>query len=407
MEGNILFFTSWGFKEGLVQAYTLPYLKIIANIRKSGKIFLVTEEKDARTISTDGIDAVNKSLAPFEIIWMPRPYQPAGIKKLAFMFKELLYWKKIAKEKNIEIFHSLCTPAGVYAYLLKRLTGKKLIIDSFEPHTMYMLESGVWKERSLTYKMLRYFEGKMARSADYIIATTNGMKEFSRKTYGVKDTHHFFVKPACVDLETFRFSQINRNQIRQQLGINPQKKVGIYVGKLGGIYLSNEVFEFLKTAYDYWNGNFFLLLLSPHSEEEVKAFCEMTKFPYEALILKSVAHSEVPAYLSAADFGLTPVKPTPSKKYCTPMKDGEYWAAGLPVVITKDISDDSDIIENEGCGAVIRTLDKQGYLRALDQLDEMLKSDDLQLLRNRVSGIAEKYRNFNVAASIYSKIYGG
>ena len=44
----------------------------------------------------------------------------------------------------------------------------------------------------------------------------------------------------------------------------------------------------------------------------------------------------------------TPVKPVPTKRYCTPVKDGEYWALGLPVIITEGISDDSGIIRENG-----------------------------------------------------------
>ena len=53
-----------------------------------------------------------------------------------------------------------------------------------------------------------------------------------------------------------------------------------------------------------------------------------------------VPYNQITDYYQIADFAINPVKPVPSKRYCTSIKDGEYWGMGLPVVITKNISDD-------------------------------------------------------------------
>lgn len=45
-KGNILVVTNWGFEEGLIQSYTLPYLKIIHKVNPYIKIYLVTQEKN-------------------------------------------------------------------------------------------------------------------------------------------------------------------------------------------------------------------------------------------------------------------------------------------------------------------------------------------------------------------------
>jgi hypothetical protein len=69
-------------------------------------------------------------------------------------------------------------------------------------------------------------------------------------------------------------------------------------------------------------------------------------------------HQQVAGILNAADFAICPVKPIPSKRYCSPIKNREYWATGLPVVITNHISTDSELIALKNVGAVWKRLDQ-------------------------------------------------
>ncbi|HNT51114.1 MAG TPA: hypothetical protein PKK67_11035, partial [Cyclobacteriaceae bacterium] len=93
-----------------------------------------------------------------------------------------------------------------------------------------------------------------------------------------------------------------------------------------------------------------------------------------------------------------------TKKYCTPIKDGEYWALGLPVVIPANISDDSDIILRHEAGAVLTTLSKVEYERAIAVLDNLLKQPEAQI-RMRIRRLAETYRNFQIAEQVYKTVY--
>ena len=400
---NILLLTTWGYNEGLIQAATLPYLKIIQEANR-GIIYLSTEEKETSALAGEYLAEVNAALAAYRIVWKPQPYASLGMKKQISTLTTVGKLALFVMAKKISAIHAFCTPAGVTGYLVSKLTGRRLVMDSFEPHSEYMLESGVWAKESFTYRFLQGMEKKMARHAAHIIATTESMREYAACTYGMKNTADFFVRPTCVDLDAFQYSAARRAAIREQLGCS-ELITGIYAGKFGGTYLSGETFAFFKAAYDHWKGNFFLILLSPHTEAEIAAYCTQSGFPRRQVFLKNVPHSEVPGYLSAADFALTPVRPTPSKKYCTPIKDGEYWAVGLPVIITKDISDDSDIIEREHGGAVIQELNTAGYVAALLCLDTLIAGTPSGELRQHVRRIAERYRNFDIARQVYRNIY--
>ena len=107
--------------------------------------------------------------------------------------------------------------------------------------------------------------------------------------------------------------------------------------------------------------------------------------------------------MGLGDFGITPVKPIPTKRYCSPIKDGEYWALGLPVIITKDISDDSSIIESENIGAVLRELNVEEYKKAIDKIEIFLREGSS--LSTRIFAVAKKYRSFEIAEKVYNKVY--
>ena len=154
------------------------------------------------------------------------------------------------------------------------------------------------------------------------------MYQYAREKYGV-NICNFDVKPACVDLDLFSEKDLKNKDLVQQMNLI-DKVVCVYAGKFGGIYLDREVFHFLKIAAMHWGSAFRFLLLSGHSRDEINKLCLETGLDPSIVIMAFVDHRDVPRYMGLADFALTPVKPVPSKRYCSPIKDGEYWALGLP-----------------------------------------------------------------------------
>ena len=172
---------------------------------------------------------------------------------------------------------------------------------------------------------------------------------------------------------------------------------------MGGIYFKEEVFDFIKACYDHWKDDFRFLMLTNAPRGEIDAECQRTGLPENVVISQFVFHTEVPGYLSLGDFAINPVKPVPTKKYCTSIKDGEYWAMGLPVVISPNISDDSGIIEKENIGVIMNFAIRSQFPPALVQLKEMLKNKNE--LAKKVRHAGERYRSYSIAENIYKTIY--
>lgn len=399
---SILVLTHWSFQDALIQTYTLPYVRMIRKkIAPERKLILVTFEQEHLKMDPLFQKQQELLLSQSGIELLTLKYSKMN---LSFPFRVTGYFSKLLstiRNNKVGIIHAWCTPAGSFGYLLSKLTGCKLVIDSYEPHAEAMVENKTWSRESFRFKLLFYLEKKLSRHAKVLISATAGMREYAERKYNFK-VKNFLVKPACVDLSDFSLQRKKNKNLTAQLNLE-NKIVAVYAGKFGGIYLTKEVFELLKTAENKWGENFRALLLTNHHQEEIRRWAKEAGFPSDKIICKFVYHHEVNDYMGLADFAITPVKPVPTKRYCSPIKDGEYWALGLPVIITKDISDDSSIIETENIGAVLKELNESGYKSAIDKIDTLLKEGPS--LPIRISSIAKKYRSMEIAEGVYDKVY--
>lgn len=394
---NILVLTYWSFSDALIQTYTLPYLKIIQRqLSPESTIQLLTLEKDFAA-SGNQVDSISSA----GIQWIPFAYHPFGLRALGSWLLIVLKLMVMIRRKRITTIHCWATPAGSIGVVLAWLTGKSLVIDSYEPHAEAMVENGTWKKNSPAFRLLFALEKYQTRRAKYLIAAHEGMRAYALEKYGV-NVRRMLVKPACVDMVLFDDSKSKDSDLLKSLNL-VDKIVCVYAGKFGGIYLDKEVFDFLKEGHVRWGDRF--RLLTSHNEEEINGYCLAAGLDRSIIITRFVPHHEIPKYIGLGDFALTPVKPVPTKRYCTPIKDGEYWAMGLPVVITNGISNDSEIIRANGVGAVLDRLDTAAYRSALNTIDALL-AQPREALRKKIRAIASVNRNFAIAEQVYQEIYG-
>lgn len=394
---KVLVITYWDQGDPLVVNYTLPYLRQILGILPPGsRIHLITLDKEQRKGSTIDGEA--------GIVHHPFPYRPFGMRGMAMLPSLVMALRGIVKKHGIDVVHAWCTPAGMLGYLVSVISGRPLVVDSYEPHAEAMVENGTWRKGGVAFRTLFLFERLQTRRAAAVVAAASGMREYAKQRYGVVP-QHFYVKPACVDLARFapvRHDEGGASRLPDLKG----RLVAVYAGKFGGIYLGQEVFDLFRAGRDHWGEKFHVLLLTPHTVQELAPFMEKAGLPPGMFTVQWSRPQDVPGFLAMADWAITPVKPVPTKRYCTPIKDGEYWAAGLPVMITPGISDDSDLIASQAIGSVIHTLDRAGYERAVRDMDNVLKNEGRPQLQARIRAMAEQYRSFRIAEQVYRDLYG-
>jgi glycosyltransferase involved in cell wall biosynthesis len=383
---NILYLGYWGYNEGLTQATILPHLKILAEMSSINQIMFCTIE---RAEEKDFDCTIPK------VIHQPLYSKPSKIPlwdKIQDFIDFPNQLLQLCNQFSIDKIICRGAPAGALAYLVWKKNQISYTVESFEPHAAYMLESGVWKSFDPRYLAQRYWEKKQKQTASGLMPVSEKYKYYLVEKDGV-DAHKIDTIPCCVAIDQFAFNSEARVEIRASLSIGNDTVLGIYVGKFGGIYYEGEAFEIFKKLEKKYS-SFHLLILSPDPEKKIKDLAKSSNYSLDSLTIKSVTHKEVPNYLSAADIAFATIKPSEHRKYCSPIKTGEYWANGLPVVITPNVGDDSFIIETENAGLV------------MDYKDDIITDLSVFPERAEITKLAQKYRSFDITKNVYQKWYG-
>ncbi len=397
----MLVITYWDFNEAHVQANVLPNLRILSKV-SDADVYLFCLNKKPLSSEEERKVAAELAVDRIHLLWFH--YSHFGLKMMLKFLWLIPYLCISVFSKKISRIYAWCTTAGAIGYLASVLTRRPLVLESYEPHAEAMVENGYWTTKRFPYKVLSWFEKKQAQRAQFIIAANSGMGAYVQKRYNYTiPKEKLYAKPACVDLHQFDPEEKVRVKARNELGYTPGNIVCLYAGKFGGIYLEEETFELLKACYNEWGTEFRVLLLTSQDEDYIQKHCKRVGVPFGIFTIRFVPHHQVPGMMQAADFAICPVKPVPTKRFCTPVKNGEYWALGLPVIITAGISDDSDIIQENNIGAVIESLDERGYVEAVKEMSSLLRGNRNEV-SEKIRSIAVRYRNYDIAWTIYQDI---
>jgi glycosyltransferase involved in cell wall biosynthesis len=392
-QDRLLYINYWGIDDALTISTVYPNLKIIRPY--CSEIYLATVERNGKKRASVPDDIVH---VPFySATWLPRILEK--VYDVTFFCFKLFF---LVKKRKIDLVICRGSMAAIFGVFLNRTTGLSFMVESFEPHSDYMAEGDTWKKNGLEYRFQKWIEEQSSNRALYVMPVTHNYANFLTEK-GVP-SERILVMPCCVDIEKFSYNEIARMQIRKKLNIAGTAIVGVYVGKFGDIYLKKEAFTFFKQAYDFFGDSFFLIILSPQDIKEIEANLAVENFPKEKAFVSTVSHDSVPEFLSAADFSFSLVRTSPSRKYCSPVKNGEYWANGLPILLPKGVGDDEMIIRMAKAGGAIFDIDDGTIMPSLSVVKELISYGRLDLAR-KISPIALQHRNFEIIANGYKEVF--
>lgn len=397
---RILFLGYWSLHDGLTISTVFPHLRLLQERSDVEAIRLVTIERGA-TAQAELIFAPGYSIQKitFEPLRskLSRNVILTKIEDFTRFPNEIIRQVRAFKP---DFILARGAPAGALAYLVWQKIKLPFYVESFEPHAHYMLESGVWQRYDPRYLFQRHWEKRQKQLARGLLPVAENYRQ-QLIAEGVPAARIATV-PCSVDATVFAFTEIDRQRIRGQLGFtSPDVIVGIYVGKFGGIYYDAEAFQVFRAAADYFGQAFRLILLTPDSQLEVRHKLAAVGLATEVVTVTRAPYTEVPAYLSAADFAFATIKPAPCRLFCSAIKIGEYWASGLPVLLPPGIGDDSQIVEIEAGGAVFDLHQPNSLVLSLGRLKQLMREPDY---RTRIHSLALRYRHLDRARQAYAAL---
>jgi glycosyltransferase involved in cell wall biosynthesis len=392
---NILYISYWEVNDPLTTSTVFPHLEILNSFTNVNQIIFTSAERSGKPVN------ININLPKLKHIPLFSKNLNVNILNKIIDFISFHNQLKQAISKySIDIIIARGALAGALAYKIYRVTKIPFFVESFEPHADYMREAGVWGKYDLRYLFQKKWERKQLEYASGIMPVSDNYKRYLTEQGG--DSSIIFTISCCVPVDKFRFSEDKRNTIRKLLGISPNQTVGIYVGKFGGLYYDNESFLIFKQVFDNYKKDFKLIILSPDNKDILLNNLKKAGINEKDVFIGFAKHEEVPGYLSASDFAFALYKPSPSAKYLSPVKIGEYWANGLPVLCAGEVGDDSAIIRKDYAGAVFDP-NQASIEDAVKKINLLIAHPST---RSRIQNLAEKYRSFKIAINVYLHFYG-
>jgi glycosyltransferase involved in cell wall biosynthesis len=407
-----LYLCYFGLREPLVQTQVLPYLRQLS--AGGVEVYLLTfEPEPRRRWSPETVEQWRSPLRSDGINWLWLPYhkRPSLPATMYDIIAGAVTASRLIRRHRIDVLHARTHVAAAMGSLARRISGTanrtrspRLIFDirGFVPEEY--VDAGIWPAGGVNYRLTKRAERQLLAAADGFVVLTERAREFLFP--GCVDTDRLGrpieVIPCCVDLERFRSADtISRQEIRQQLGVT-SRRVVVYVGALGGWYLTEEMAQFLATAHRQDSSTFTIILTQSPTAAIAQRLTTGGVAESDRLI-RQVPPEEIPRYLKAADLALSFIKPCYSKLSSSPTKIAEYLASGLPVMCNPGIGDVDEVITRDQVGVIVREFSQEAYLDALRAADVLRQEADV---RERCRASARRrYDLQSVGGPRYLRLY--
>ncbi len=403
MKKKIIVYIYNSFNDPLLQSSLYQY---ILDNAQSGKylILLITYEQEDYYIAPAQKQEIKEKLASQNIIWKPLDWHSGRFKIIKKLYDLsigafVVFWYRLFLGYRRII--SFGTVAGSFAHLLSRFLLMKHFLYQYEPHSEFLLDGGIWTKKALSWRMLHYLERRAGMKSAILATGTHYMIE-RLKTWNSPALVYWV--PSCVNEQVFDFDADKRLKIRNKLSVG-ERQVLIYIGKFGGIYYpADKVALVFKAFYEALPDKFFFLILSPQDKDSIESAFREVGLPPELVHIDKAPFSDIPSYLSAADFGLVAVPPQPSQKFRSPIKVGEYLCCGLPYLVCRGISEDDIWAEKENVGVVVEDFTQEELSASVPKVLALL-SENKESLRQRCRKTGIAYRGLSVSIPKMREIF--
>ena len=273
-----------------------------------------------------------------KIIKNPEMYNAFNFLPVGRDFKEVSHLK-------LDIAHAH-SPFSL-GILAKYISERQLVPLVYTHHTHYpeYVKTYVGEKVLLPY-LAKIYSTWFVNNSDAVIAPSLKIKKLL-KEYGAKEEIPIHILPTGIDLKTFKESDLDKEKLRKKLNIPLDKKILLFVGRIGKEknveFLVESFKELLKKREDA------LLLIVGDGPflDSLKKIVEEMKIGSFVKFTGRVPHEKIISYYQSADVFLFP-----SLTDTQGIVILEALACGLPVVVLKDDAFDGIILDGKNGFAV-------------------------------------------------------
>ncbi len=369
---KVLYIVYWGALEQLGQSLVIPAVKKLSKM--GADITLVTFEKPKDLEREDEMNRVRNILTEDKIDWIPLKYHktptiPATLFDLTHGITKGLQ-KRL--KKRFDVVHGRTFVGGLIGSALASLIRAKFVYHNEGFYPDEQVDGGFWAENSRPHRIAKKLENLMYSKSDGVIALSHRAKKVIENYPKVKkkQTPVIFV-PSCVDLERFDLPDNKTEFTKDEIKL-------VYIGSIGGRYILDKISRFVSVIRSA-GYNATLQIFSRADKQLVNKMMADGGLEKEFWNQDAVPYIEMPKTLTNYQAGLFFLAQGISEHGCSPTKIGEYWAVGLPIITTSNVSDTDDLIADYATGVTIKSHSEEEYLEAIEGLKILLEDKGLAL----------------------------
>lgn len=274
----------------------------------------------------------------------------------------IIYKISFSKPTYISCHNLVLLPLSKWC---KIVTGASFI---YEPHELETERTGLsGKLKSFS----KWIENRYVYSADKVLTVCKPIEDWYRSKYGLNNVYTLRNVPSNPFLKD---ELVKTNLLRDVFNIPDEHIIFIYQGVLDPARGVVEIVNLFKST----TKNKHLVLMGYGSSVEwIIENCDVNIHYQPAVPVDKIIE-----YTSSADLGIFFINTqvTLSYQWCLPNKFFEYLIAGLPVIVSDNLTYLSDIINENELGWSIPTNSNE-----LKQLVDTISKDDIEELENKVS----------------------
>ena len=283
---------------------------------------------------------------------------------LSFMFIAALVGSFL--RGRFDVVYATSPPffVGLAGVWLSRIKGARFVLEIRDLWPQTAVELGELKnERFIRWS--EKLEMFYYRKADCIVAVTKGIYQNLVNRVGA-DKVRLIPNGANTDLFYYR-----GDAVKQKLGLH-DKFVVLYAGIFGIAQGMEQLCELVQSMKSDDSIHFVFIGEGPLKQqvEDIRQKKSLTNLT----ILDEIAREEIPAYISAADCCLVPLKKNPLFLGALPSKMFDFMACERPVIVSVD-GEARRVVQESGAGIFVEpenTLQMAEAIRKLKETPELV-----------------------------------